>query len=261
MDWISAEDGPQAVSLLRSAAATDKPIQLAVVALGKTQWEGLAFAQAVNEEPSLATIPLVLVFPWEERDLDGKMLTAGIAAQLKKPIHPARLLKTIRSVMGLDASVEATAVPTPGISRSEEERRSVRPVGKVLVAEDNPVNQTVIAMMLEKLGYTADVVASGREAVEALAQTPYALVLMDCHMPEMDGLEATKAFRACEGGGSRTPVIALTASAMQEDRDQCLAAGMDDFVTKPIRIEVLDSVLRHWLSVRGLKVDDIASVP
>jgi CheY-like chemotaxis protein len=153
-----------------------------------------------------------------------------------------------------------------------------------LVAEDNPVNQTVISMMLEKLGYAADIVASGREAVEALARAPYALVLMDCHMPDMDGLEATRAIRAAETVGARQgasgneterssaihhlsplaprriPIIALTASAMQEDRDLCAAAGMDDFVTKPIRIELLDEVLSRWIPDQRVKVDDVASV-
>lgn len=124
----------------------------------------------------------------------------------------------------------------------------------VLVVEDNPVNQKVAANMIEKLGYRVNVAANGREAVESLAQIPYALVFMDCQMPEMDGFEATRIIREQEvnlpqAGGKppHLPIIAMTANAMKEDRDRCLAIGMDDFLSKPVTSKSLAAVLNRWL--------------
>jgi CheY-like chemotaxis protein len=119
--------------------------------------------------------------------------------------------------------------------------------GLILVVEDNEVNQLVARSMVAKLGYEADVVADGSEAVAATAATEYAAVLMDCHMPVMDGFEATKAIRARHDGRRRLPVIAMTAGALDEDRERCLAAGMDDYLTKPVDVDKLERVLSRWI--------------
>jgi CheY-like chemotaxis protein len=120
---------------------------------------------------------------------------------------------------------------------------------RVLLAEDNEVNQKVAALLLQKLGYSVDVVANGQEAVAALRRREYAAVLMDGQMPVLDGYQATRAVRAMEDGARHTPVIALTASVMPDDRERCLAAGMDDFIAKPVTPERLESVLRRWAPV------------
>ncbi len=119
----------------------------------------------------------------------------------------------------------------------------------ILIAEDNLINQKVIERMVQKLGYRADLVSNGREALDALARLPYGLVFMDCQMPEMDGFEACREIRNHDLGGARIPIIAITANAMKGDRERCLAAGMDDYVSKPFKQDDLKTVLEKWIPV------------
>ncbi|MDQ2947633.1 MAG: response regulator [Acidobacteriota bacterium] len=136
-------------------------------------------------------------------------------------------------------------------TNGENERPSI------LIAEDNLINQKVIERMVQKLGYRADLVSNGREALDALARVPYGLVFMDCQMPEMDGFEACREIRSRDLEGARLPIIAITANAMKGDRERCLAAGMDDYVSKPFKQDDLKNVLEKWIPVAvsaGLKV-------
>ncbi|HEV2712802.1 MAG TPA: response regulator, partial [Gaiellaceae bacterium] len=161
------------------------------------------------------------------------------AASLTKPIRPSQLYDVLLDVLGEEAPV-AAAEP-----EAEPERAGEAPAGaplRVLIAEDNTVNQRLALLLLEKLGHRADVVGNGAEALEALERGAYDVILMDVQMPEMDGLEATR--RIHERWASRRPrIIAVTAGAMSEERDRCLAAGMDDYLSKPIRIEELSAAL------------------
>jgi CheY-like chemotaxis protein len=172
--------------------------------------------------------------------------TAGIEVSLAKPVKQSALFD---SLAGLFAPKES-AVPTAGMFRPAAipdashtlEGRRLR----ILVAEDNPINQRVAQLQFEKLGHRADTVGNGAEALEALARIPYDIVFMDCQMPEMDGFEATQELRRREGNKRHTPVIALTANAMEGSRDRCLAAGMDDFIAKPVRPEDLARALHEF---------------
>jgi len=167
----------------------------------------------------------------------------GIARALTKPVRQSQLYDAIASAM-CGTALEPRPVPAP--APPPERTR-----GRVLVAEDNPVNQKVAAHLLEQLGYLADVVGNGEEAIDALELAPYTAVLMDCQMPEMDGYEATRRIRDREGDGPRTPIIAMTAAAMEGDREKCLAAGMDDYIAKPMRAEDLESAQEQWLTSEG----------
>jgi len=183
---------------------------------------------------------------------------AGIVAHLRKPVRQSELYDCLIKVVTPTAEkvqcsrkerepwLEAERVQDEGLAPLLETR------GRILVAEDNSVNQRVATRMVEKRGYRADAAGNGREAVEALMRIPYDLALMDCHMPEMDGFEATAEIRRLERVGDlpsrHTTIVAMTANALPDDEEKCLAAGMDCYLTKPVKPEQLDAVLERWVS-------------
>ena len=161
-----------------------------------------------------------------------------------KPVRLAQLVEALTSRARIDPSAaNRSATPAP----AETDHR----VLTVLVAEDNPVNQKVVVKMLTRLGHRTDVASTGREAVDAWSRKPYDLVLMDCQMPDLDGLEATAQIRQRESGRRHTPIIALTANASTADRERCLAAGMDGFLAKPLKLETLADALTAWKTVQN----------
>ena len=154
-----------------------------------------------------------------------------------------------RQLVSLDSKLREGSGPKPASLCHEGGGGS----SSILIAEDNAINQKVIERMVQKLGYRVKLVANGREAIEALALSSYALIFMDCQMPEMDGFEACRQIRKLNGTGAptRIPIIAITANAMKGDRERCLAAGMDDYVSKPFTQENLRMVIERWLSVES----------
>jgi CheY-like chemotaxis protein len=174
---------------------------------------------------------------------------AGVEVVLNKPVRQSQLHDALATMLG--TPTETQARPSRGgvglAPHATPAAEVQAPRGHVLLAEDYPVNQMVAIRMLERSGYRVDAVNNGREAVEALSNIPYAAVLMDVQMPEMDGYEATAEIRRREESGRHTPVIAMTADAMQGDRERALAAGMDDYIAKPVKHEELEAVLGRWI--------------
>jgi CheY-like chemotaxis protein len=249
----SVTDGPSALALLQTAATTSQPYTLAILDTQMPGMDGLTLARTLKHDPSLANLPLVLL---TRMGMHGRELvdqSFGVAVALAKPIRQSQLLEALRaalrgSSMGSpELSLPAPVLSEPGIVPGAGGR------ARVLVVEDNPVNQRVAVRMLARLGLGADVASDGREAVQSFSRQPYALVLMDCQMPELDGFQATARIRASEGDGPRTPIIAMTASAMRGDRERCLAAGMDDYISKPVRIDDLRLALERWLPAASSK--------
>ncbi len=256
-EGVAASSGSEALSLLQQAVGAGRPFDVALLDLLLPDVDALALAHEIHAQPGLQGARLILLAPLGQRLEPNLLRTVGLSAHLVKPIKRARLLETVRAVHQGDLAIAAAAAAT-----SEGPVNSLRPETgrsdlRLLIAEDNLVNQKVALKLLSKLGFPADVVRNGREALVALARHPYDAVLMDCQMPELDGYETTRALRREEADGtygSRPPhfVIALTANAMAGDREKCLAAGMDDFITKPIDLGQLEAALLRAAEARRL---------
>jgi CheY-like chemotaxis protein len=259
----SAEGGQRALKMLRSAAERGEPYDLALLDIQMPEMDGIELAEKIKAEPSISSTKLIVMSSIGRRGEGSEARQAGIEAYLTKPVRQSQLYDAIATVM---------AKPEEAVASEKEEKQLVtshslreakaRSRVRILVAEDNQVNQRVAVKLLESLGYRADVAANGLEALEALSRIPYSAVLMDVQMPEMDGYEATAEIRRREESeGLRTPVIAMTANVMQGAREKALEAGMDDYVSKPVKAEELDAVLERWLLHDEDKVGQDTSAP
>lgn len=245
-----ADSAEQALAVLRSAAARGLPFNMTVLDLMMPGMDGFQLARAIKSDPRIAGVSLVLLTSYGQRGDGATARAAGIAAYLTKPVRQSQLFDCLASVQNQSATAgieDAAAADSrsPLITKHVlTEAKAVSP-RLILLAEDNVVNQKVALRQLLRLGYRADVVATGREAIEALAQIPYDVVLMDCQMPEMDGYEATAEIRRREANRKHTQIVAMTAHALDGDREKCLAAGMDDYVSKPVNADELRRVLER----------------
>jgi signal transduction histidine kinase/CheY-like chemotaxis protein/PAS domain-containing protein len=244
LETVHADDGEGALAVLRAEAARGRAPRVVVADLALPGLDGLALAETLRADPRLSITRFVLLVPLGHHGHEARARAAGVRI-VAKPVRPDRLLVAVAAAAGslpMDfgrGGVAAASAPPPP-------RRSAL---RVLVVEDNAVNQRVAAKTLERLGYSVDVAENGREAVEKTLAGRYAAVLMDCQMPVMDGYEATAEIRRREAAGSRrTPVLAMTANAMVGDRERCIAAGMDGYVAKPIDRQELEAVLERVLS-------------
>ena len=229
MEAVLAEDAKSGLAALDEAAAAGSPFQLLVSDLRMPEMDGFGMLERAGESGALDGIPVVLLTSSGERGDAERAKELGVNVYLPKPIKQGDLHRSIMLAMG--ALVEGGEQPLITRHTLREDSRSLR----VLVAEDNAVNQTVAVKLLERWGYSPTVVSDGRLAVAAVQEHDLDVVLMDVQMPEMDGLQATRQIRENESGnGSHIPIIAMTAHAHAKDRDRCFDAGMDDYVSKPI---------------------------
>jgi PAS domain S-box-containing protein len=231
-----AADGVAALGMMRTAAARGEPYGFAVIDAGMPGLDGVELARRIAADPGLAATRLVLMLT---APAPGRFTSLAGVTCLTKPVRVSQLAEALQAAR--PPAVRASSLPaTPP--------PEIR--GHVLVVEDNASNQLVAVGILRLLGYRADVASDGTEALDALDRVPYDAILMDCQMPEMDGFTATREIRRREGPGRHTPVIAMTAGASDSDRDQCLSAGMDDFLSKPVKPRDIDAMLARWVDAR-----------
>jgi CheY-like chemotaxis protein/HPt (histidine-containing phosphotransfer) domain-containing protein len=251
----TVDSGPKAMATLLEASESGFPFDLAILDMKMPEMDGLALGRAIKEHPSLAGVRLILLTSFGQRGHGAEASRIGIAAYLTKPVDEADLYDCLVEVLG-----EGPRKKVPHLV-TRHRLRELRPrvAARILVAEDNEVNQKVAVRILEKLGYTVEVAEDGREALDACARTRYDAVLMDGQMPGMDGFEVTRRIRERETSGERLPIIAMTASAMKGDRERCLEAGMDDYVTKPVTPETLEAALRRWVGAPAAPAEKAAA--
>jgi two-component system sensor histidine kinase/response regulator len=238
-----ADGGTKALQVLRQAATAGTVFDFAILDLRMPGMDGLELARAIKALPLPGDLRLVLLTSFGQRGHGAEASRIGISAYLTKPVDEADLYDSLVEVLASDGSYPQRRLVT------RHSLREARPpiAASVLVAEDNEVNQRVAARILERLGCRVEVADDGQEALEACQRTRYDMVLMDVQMPGLDGFEVTRRIREGEQEGRRTPIVAMTASAMKGDRERCLEGGMDDYLAKPVTPEAVGAVLRRWL--------------
>lgn len=246
-------DARAAVARAHEAAAAGEPFHLAVLDLCMPDTDGLELAREFKADAALADIELIMLTSTMQVNA-AEIADAGVREWLMKPVRSSEFYNRLVRLM----STREQPAPAPDRSltagsstvSSAGSSFQVPARGRILVVEDNEVNQLVARATVTKFGYAVDVVADGSEAVAATARTRYAAVLMDCHMPVMDGFEATRVIRRRDGEASHLPIIAMTAGALDGDRERCLAAGMDDYLAKPVDAVELEAALVRWVPER-----------
>ena len=238
VDCEVVTSGAEALERLQQAVQEAQPFEMVILDRLMPEMDGLELARKITNDPALAEARLVMVTRYGGPVAADEALRSGISGYLNKPVSQSQLFDTLVNVAGLQ----------PRVSRPQSPRVETQ-TGQILVVEDNLVNQKVAAGMLRKLGFQADTVADGQQAISATQQSRYDLVLMDCQMPVMDGYSATREIRIREQDGQRLPIIAMTAHALGGEREKCLAAGMDDYLAKPVRIADLKQKVDYWCRI------------
>ena len=247
MQVQQAESGPEALTLMRSEAARGKTFDLAILDMHMPGMDGLELARSIKSDPALAATRLVMLTSVGRHDEPEALRENGVDGYLVKPVKQEPLFDCLSTVLSEDSKTGAIQAGLVALGRPAAAPTALASLKlDILVAEDNAVNQKVAIYQLQKLGFQPDVVENGKAALAALGRKKYHVVLMDCQMPELDGYAATRELRKIEGAARHTWVIAMTANSLEGDRDKCLAAGMDDYVSKPVKPEDLIGALSRF---------------
>ncbi|MGH9713455.1 MAG: response regulator [Candidatus Acidiferrales bacterium] len=248
MQVDAAESAEAALAILNHAAQSFRPFSVIITDLNMPLVDGFGLVEAIRENPVLAAIPILMISSSAQPSQRARSEELGIAAFLTKPVQPSELLDAVLNVRTAGAIEDTASEPPVHAQHGEGERM------KVLLTEDNAVNRILALKLLEKHGHTVVLAENGREALEALEREAVDLILMDVQMPVMDGLEAIAAIRKKEeGSGVHLPIVALTAHAMKGDRERCLAAGADEYLTKPIKTPELMAAIERFQGAKASK--------
>jgi two-component system, sensor histidine kinase and response regulator len=243
---VLAGSGRQALDILRQRAGDVGRFDLVLLDARMPKMDGVTLGRRISEEAALAGPLIMLVSLADATNIASDLRRPG--HYLVKPVMQSNLLKGILEALGKHPPQETSrSAPGSAVARSLH----------ILLAEDNPVNQKLAVRLLEKLGHSSVVACNGSAALDAHARETFDLILMDVQMPEMNGYEAARSIRSRENGGGRVPIVALTAHAMKGDRELCLQAGMDDYLSKPIRLQDLGEVLERWSVQEAKEVREI----
>ena len=270
MQVVEADSAAAAIAQLQTHHQTGQPYHLAIVDMQMPDMDGEMLGAHIKTDPHLQTTQLIMMTSLNHWGGARQALKLGFAAYLVKPVKQSRLLDSIQTTLAqlTSAAEQPLTVQTHGaIAPSLDQPPTSWPQTvtktaklKILLVEDNVINQKVTLNQLKILGYSADVAANGQEALQLLEKIPYDLVFMDCQMPVLDGYSATQEIRRIEGRDRHTIIVALTANAMREDRVRCINAGMDDYLSKPILKEKLANKLNYWsqvlLSQKEISMDE-----
>jgi two-component system, sensor histidine kinase and response regulator len=247
--------GPvEALEMMRREARQRRPYTFALLDMEMPEMNGIELTRQVRRLPEIAATPIIILSSAPKTaELSRQAAEVGIRSLLLKPLKQSELFECVAETLG-----SAAPAPSPQLRISEPEWSTLAPIGgpqggplRVLLAEDNAANREVALWQLQKLGCLVDSVVNGREALAAIAKKPYDAILMDCRMAKMDGYEATRRIRRDEGPARHTRIIAMTANALAGDRQKCLEAGMDDYVSKPVSMDNLAAVLRRVLDLQS----------
>jgi PAS domain S-box-containing protein len=239
----AVQKSADAIAVLHTAVEEGDPYQLAILDMQMPDLDGEMLGAQIKADPILKNLKLIMLTSLNQQGGISRFRELGFEFYLIKPVKQSRLLEVLMEVLSIGTKWE---VFRPAPLRQTDDARQKTSKLKILIAEDNPINQKVVLHQLRSLGYDADVVGNGKESLNLLKRIDYDIILMDCQMPEMDGYDATRAIRQLDSAKSKIAIMAMTANALKEDRDRCIACGMDDYLSKPIRKEDLAQKLAEW---------------
>jgi PAS domain S-box-containing protein len=249
-DVMQASSGTQALTLLRANYIKGKPTRLVLLDMQMPDMDGEQVLKEIKTDSDLRKTPVVILTSMGHRGDAARLEAIGCSAYLLKPVRQKELFNTILAVMGQQqqqSKQPSTSIITRHMLAEDDHSKN-----SILLAEDNAINQKLALRVLQKVGYSVDVVENGKLAVDAVQKKHYAVVLMDVQMPEMDGYDATRLIRALPGETGQVPIIAMTAHAMSGDREKCLQTGMNDYLSKPLNIDEVLTVINKYITANNV---------